>query len=140
MTTIKKTPLDILDDIYSLAYWMTGNESVSQELVKKTYSNARTNTKETELLKRFRNCYVDLFGQHADFCLTEKNCHLPLQLIDSVKQWAADIKLSVLLSEISGLQHQQISEIVEKPMDTLRIWLLWGRKLFVNNSMLKASA
>ncbi len=69
------------------------------------------------------------FGQKADFCTSEKTCKSNLQIVDSLMQWAADIKLSVLLSEISGLKHRQISEIVGKPVETVRIWLFWGRKL-----------
>ena len=140
MKQIKKTPLDLLDDIYSLAYWMTGSESVSHDLVNKTYLYANTKTRERELLKTFRRCYVDQFGQYTEFCISGKPCKTHLQLIDSLRQWTADIKLSVLLSEISGLKHRQISDIVGKPVDTIRLWLYWGRKLLANDGILKASA
>ncbi len=40
----------------------------------------------------------------------------------------ADIKLSVLLSAISGLKHRAISKIIGKPLDTIRVWLFNGRK------------
>ncbi|MCX6177814.1 MAG: RNA polymerase subunit sigma-24 [Chlorobiales bacterium] len=140
MTQIKKTPLDLLDDIYSLAYWMTGSENLSQDLVKKTYLYANTKTRETDLLKTFRKCYVDQFGQYTDFCISGKPCNSQLNLIESLKQWAADVKLSVLLSEISGLKHRQISAILDKPVDTIRLWLYWGRKLLANDGQLKASA
>jgi hypothetical protein len=144
MKRIKKTALDLLDDIYSLAYWMTGNEEVSKDLVHCTYLSASSISGERELLKGFRECYVTRFGQQADFCTTEKSCQSHLQLFDSPIQWAADIKLSVVLSEISGLKHSQISEIVGKPVETVRLWLLWGRKLFslsnpVTFGQLKAS-
>ena len=140
MTHIKKTPVDLLDDIYSLAYWMTGNESVSSELVNKTYLYANTTTREGDLLKTFRKCYVDQFGQNTDFCISGKPCKNHFQLIDSLRQWAADIKLSVLLSEISGLKHSQISAIVGEPVDTVRLWLYWGRKLLANDGLLQATA
>ena len=140
MTQIKKTHIDLLDDIYSLAYWMTGSENVSSELVNKTYLYANTRSKETDLLKTFRKCYVDQFGQYTEFCISGKPCNTHLQLIDSLRQWSADIKLSVLLSEISGLKHRQISEIVGKPVDTIRLWLFWGRKLLANDGLLQASA
>ena len=140
MAHIKKTPVDLLDDIYSLAYWMTGNESVSHELVSKTYLYANTKTQESELLKTLRKCYVDQFGQYTDFCTGGKPCKNHFQLIDSLRQWAADIKLSVLLSEISGLKHRQISAIVGKPVETVRLWLYCGRKLLANDGLLQASA
>jgi hypothetical protein len=140
MNRIKKTPLDLLDDIYSLAIWMTGNENESVNLVNLTYLYANTKTVERDLLKTFRNCYVERFGQNTDFCNSGNQCNTSLQLVDSLKQWAADIKLSVLLSEISGLKHRQISDIVGKPVDTVRLWLFWGRKLLINDSLIKVSA
>ncbi|MEI8185428.1 MAG: RNA polymerase subunit sigma-24 [Chlorobiaceae bacterium] len=140
MTPITKTPLDLLDNIYSLAYWMTGSESISHDLVNKTYLYANTRTRESDLLKTFRRCYVDQFGQYADFCTNRKTCTCHHELLESLRQWAADIKLSVLLNEISGLKHSQISAIVGKPVDTVRLWLYWGRKLLANDGLLQASA
>ncbi len=140
MTSPKKTPLDIVNDIYSIALWMTCSEHDSQDLVYKTYRYADTRAKEIELLKAFRECYVNQFGQDTDFCISGKKCQHHFQLLDSLKHCAADIKFSVLLNEISGLQHRQIAEIIGKPIDTIRTWLLWGRQLLVNTSQLKASA
>ena len=144
MKKIKKTALDLLDDLYSLAYWMTGNEDISKELVYTTYLSANTVTGESELLRTFRECYVARFGQQTDFCTVEKQCRSNFQLVDSLMHWAADIKLSVLLSEISGMKHRQISEIVGKPVETVRLWLFWGRKMlsmtnFLEMGHLKAS-
>ena len=140
MTSTKKTPLDLLNDIYSIAWWMTCNVHDSVDLVYNTYLYADKNTKEIDLLKAFRECYVKQFGQYTDFCISENKCQPHLQLLDSLKHCAADIKFSVLLKEISGLQHRQISDIIGTPIDTIRTWLLWGRQLLVNTSQLKASA
>ncbi len=129
MKKIKKTAHDLLDDIYSLAYWMTGSEEVSSDLVYCTYLSASSGHEESVLLRTFRQCYVNRFGQYADFSTEKKNRTSHLQTLDSVIPWAADIKLSVLLSEISGLKHLQIAEIVGKPVETVRLWLLWGRKI-----------
>ncbi len=135
MKRIQKTALDLLDDLYSLAYWMTGSEELSQELVYSTYFSAHTGTEENVLLKTFRECYVDRFGQNTDFCTVEKPDRIHPQLVGSLMQWAADIKLSVLLSEISGMRHGQISEIVGKPVETVRLWLFWGRKLLSKTNL-----
>ncbi|MEI8033461.1 MAG: RNA polymerase subunit sigma-24 [Chlorobiaceae bacterium] len=140
MNRIKKTPLDLLDDIYNLAWWMTGSENASCELVTKTYLSASTQTRETELIKSFRKSYVDLFGQKAEFSSAEKSRCSDRNLMESLKNRAADIKLSVLLCEISGLSHRQISEVVDKPVETVRLWLYWGRKLLADDCLLKASA
>ena len=100
-----------------------------------TYFSANTGTEEEELLKTFRECYVDRFGQQTDFSTTNKPWRSNLQLVDSLMQWAADIKLSVLLSEISGMKHHQIAEIVGKPVETVRLWLLWGRDLLSKTNL-----
>jgi len=140
MIRINKSPRDILDNIYSLAYWMTGNEHASGELVKTTYSNADNCSQETDLLKSFRDSYVKRYGQDSDLYIKESALATDKSLRETIRQKAADVKLSVLLSEISGLKHRQISEIMEKPVETIRLWLLWGRKSLVNETLLKASA
>ncbi len=139
MIEIKKTPLDLIDDIYSLAYWMTGNEKASTELVSNTCMNADLQAPETEVLKTFRDCYIDAYGQNADLDIHEIT-EQSTGLIDSLKQWTADIKLSVLLSELTGLKHAQISDIIGKPVDTVRLWLFWGRKFFAHDNLMRASA
>jgi hypothetical protein len=139
MLQIKKTPLDLIDDIYSLAYWMTGSEKASTELVSCTYLNAGMDTPQTELLKTFRDCYIDSYGQQTDLDIRETS-GTARSLLESFRQWAADIKLSVLLSELTDLKHGQISEIIGKPVETVRLWLFWGRKFFMNDHLLKASA
>ncbi len=137
---INKTPLDILNDIYSLAYWMTGSEKASNELVNRTYVNADISMPETDILKMFRHCYVDSYGQDAELGMTETGNGTTKSILQKLRERAADVKLSVLLSEISELKHKQISEIMGRPVDTIRLWLFWGRRLLAKDSLLKASA
>ncbi len=139
MIQIKKTPMDLIDDIYSLAYWMTGSEKASEELVSCTYLNTDMEAPDTEIIRTFRGCYIDAYGQAADLDIRE-SAGIAKGIMDSVRQWTADIKLSVLLSEISGLKHAQIADIIGKPVETVRLWLFWGRKLLVNDRLLKATA
>lgn len=139
MIPIKKTPLDIIDDIYNLAFWMTGNEQASSELVSCTYINADSDAPEEELLKTFRNCYIDTYGQQSDLEITDRSGSFS-GLVESFRQWTADIKLSVLMSELNGLKHGQIAGIIDKPVETVRLWLFWGRKFFANDAHLKATA
>jgi hypothetical protein len=139
MIQIKKTPLDLIDDIYSLAYWMTGNEKASEELVSCTYLNTGIDAPDTDILRTFRECYIDTYGQKADLDIRASDGRVA-SLLDALRQWAADIKLSVLLSELTGLKHGQIAEVIGKPIDTVRLWLFWGRKFLVNDRMLKATA
>jgi hypothetical protein len=139
MIQIKKTPMDLIDDIYSLAYWMTGSEVASTELVSNTYLNTQVDAPETEILKTFRDCYIDAYGQRTELDIHEMT-GASMGFIESLRQWTADIKLSVLLSELSGLKHTQISDVIGKPVETVRLWLFWGRKFFVNDHLLRASA
>lgn len=139
MIEIKKTPLDLIDDIYSIAYWMTGSEKASSDLVSSTYLNTDLNVEQTDVLRTFRDCYLDTYGQNTELEIQESDC-APASLMDSFKQWTADIKLSVLLSEITGLKHAQISEVIGKPVDTIRLWLFWGRKFFAHDHLLRVSA
>ncbi len=125
----KRTPMDLMDDIYSLAYWMTGSESAAVELVKRTYLRVDRNTSERELFTTFRACYFDS-SRHDGLLPVSKSLRKPMdRLVASLQQRDADIKLSVLLSAISGLKHQAISKIIGKPLDTIRVWLSAGRKL-----------
>ncbi len=140
MIRINKTPLDILNDIYSLAYWMTGSEKASDELVNRTYLNADISTRETDLLKVFRSCYIDRYGQDTELGVDENGNGTTKSVLGKLRRRAADVKLSVLLYEISGLKHRQISEIMDRPVETIRHWLFWGRKFLVKDCLLKASA
>ncbi len=58
----KRTPMDLMDDMYSLAYWMTGSETSAAELVNITYLNVTLDTPESEVYKTFRECYFATFG------------------------------------------------------------------------------
>lgn len=138
MVRVRKTPIDILDNVYSLAYWMTGSERASEDLVTNTYNRAESDTGETELLKLFRKSYVDRYGQHAELHLCGNGKH-ESEFV-AMRKRAADVRLSVLLSEICGLRHKQISDIIEKPVETVRSWLFWGRKSLLMDGLLKASA
>ncbi len=140
MVHIRKTPLEVLDDIYNLAYWMTGTEERTTDLVNRTYVNIEHNASEADILKTFRECYVDTYGQQPSLHITEEEKPDNVSLLTSLRQKAADVKLSVLLSEISGLRHAQIAEIVGRPVETIRQWLFWGRKFMAHDGQLKASA
>ena len=139
MIQIKKTPMDLIDDIYSLAYWMTGSENASEKLVSCTYLNTDLHAPETDVIKAFRECYIDNYGQQADLSVFEPAGSVK-GIFDSFRAWAADIKLSVLLSDMTGLKHVEIAEVIGKPVETIRLWLFWGRKFMLNDHLMKASA
>ncbi|WP_236848152.1 hypothetical protein [Chlorobaculum limnaeum] len=51
----KKTPLDLMDDIYSLAYWMTGSEKSASDLLNSVYLNVDIASSEMEIIKNVQN-------------------------------------------------------------------------------------
>ncbi|MCX6179213.1 MAG: RNA polymerase subunit sigma-24 [Chlorobiales bacterium] len=139
MVTAKRTPLDLMDDIYSLAYWLTASEMEATELVNNTYLNVYNDSSEAEVLKIFRSCYFDTLEQEDAFILPETPC-FPLESheVSMLKEFA-DKRLSVLLSAIVGLKHRSISRIIGKPLNTIRLWLSEGRKSLVYGKLLNAS-
>jgi hypothetical protein len=124
----KRTPIDMMDDIYSLALWMTGSEKSANELVRSTYLNVRSNASEREVFKTFRQC----FFRSIDENISAREPVSPFARKEikmvSLRQRFADIKLSVLLSEIPGLKHRDISKIIGTPLETIRLWLSTGRQ------------
>jgi len=139
MVTAKKTPLDIMDHIYSVAYWLTGSESEATELVNRTYLNVGIESSETEVFKTFRACYLDTLDHDCTLSLPEKpSCSMEAEDKALLLKQDADIRLSVLLSAISGLKHRAISRIIGKPLDTIRVWLSSGRKALAYSACLKS--
>ncbi len=136
MLTTKRTPLDLMDDIYSLAYWLTGSEFEATELVNNTYLNVDHESSDIEVFKAFRNCYFDCTANDDESGLPGTPCFLEETLERSLVKQFADIRLIVLLSAISGLKHQTISKIIGKPLDTIRVWLSEGRKSLVQGFFL----
>ncbi|NTW82729.1 MAG: RNA polymerase subunit sigma-24 [Chlorobiaceae bacterium] len=124
----KRTPTDLMDDIYSLAYWMTGSEKSANELVYSTYLNVESNTPEREVFKTFRECLLRKLDEDISSSRPKSPAKRKELQGMSLRERFADIKLSVLLSEIPGLKHRDISKIIGKPLDTIRLWLSSGRQ------------
>ena len=74
MIKAQRTPLDIMDDIYSLAYWLTGSETKATELVNNTYLNVDNKSSETEVFQTFRTCFLESIDQNDLFILPETPC------------------------------------------------------------------
>ena len=123
-----------MDDIYSLAHWLTGSETTATELVNKTYMNVDNESSETEVFTTFRTCYLDSIDEDDANSLPETPCFSKETPGMSLFKQDADIRLSVLLSAISGLKHRAISRILGKPLMTIRAWLSEGRKSLVHDA------
>lgn len=130
----KRTYMDLMDDIYSLAHWLTGSESKAADLVNRTYVNADNVTSETAVFTTFRTCYLDGLDQDEECCLPETPCFSRETPDTQLLEQIADIRLSILLSAISGLKHRAISRITGKPLNTIRTWLSMGRKSLVHSA------
>ena len=134
MIKAQRTPLDLMDDIYSLAHWLTGSEKKATELVNSTYLNVGKESSETDVFTTFRSCYLDSIDQDDAYSLPETPCFSKETPETTHLKQDADIRLSVLLSAISGLKHRAISRIIGKPLTTIRVWLSEGRKSLVHGS------
>ena len=134
MVKAQRTPLDLMDDIYSLAHWLTGSETKATELVNRTYLNVDHLSSETTVFQTFRTCHFDSLDQDDAHSLPETPCFSKETPETALFNRDADIRLSVLLSAISGLKHRAISRILGKPLTTIRVWLSEGRKSLVHGA------
>jgi hypothetical protein len=99
----KKTPLDLMGDIYSLAYWMTGSEKSANDLLNRVYLNIDIESSEMEVIKMFRICYFDSIGVELSSDITNNMCLPEDGLTESLWKWFDDIKLSVLMPRYINL-------------------------------------
>ncbi|MBC8043341.1 MAG: RNA polymerase subunit sigma-24 [Rhizobacter sp.] len=123
------TALEWIDELYNLAYWMTGSEASAGMFVSQTYLNPHTLTSRAAVFKMFREQFQRGFGQNMTM-----NHELISQISDgdvarAVVHLPADFKMAILLADAENMSHAEISEVVGKPVDTVRSWLHWGRKL-----------
>ncbi len=139
MTEEKTTQSDVINEIYTLAYWMTGSKKDAGKLLKRTYLNTKKNSSSSELIKKFRLCYFDSIGQVPVSRFMETYDNPKEILTQALWKCFEDIKLTVLLSEISGLKHGDICEITGNTLETIRLWLSWGRKQLINGTLLNYS-
>ncbi|KUL27645.1 hypothetical protein [Chlorobium limicola] len=128
MTAKKREPMDLLDEIYSLGFWMTGSLKKTNELVYRTYQKLDSSASEIRVIKTFRDVYYDLFSLDDVTCREKASCFPDENLLVLLRQQETDRKMSVLFSEICGLKHRAISMIIGKPLDTVRLMLSSGRK------------
>lgn len=123
------TALEWIDEVYNLAYWMTGSEAASGMLVSQTYLNPDAITSRVSVFKMFREHFQRGFGQNMTMdherILQTRDSDVAL----AVASLPVDFKMAVLLADAENMSHAEISEIVDKPIDTVRSWLHWGRKL-----------
>jgi hypothetical protein len=132
---MKKNAAELLDDIYSLAYWMTGSKDGAHHLVYNTYLRVDHATSAIEVFKTFRNCYLDSFIKGKISFIPQPSCKPMEHLGEELIKQEADVKFTVLLREIAKLKPSSISKIIERPIDTINSWLSTGRAWLAEASL-----
>lgn len=130
MNKERKPPVAEMDDLYTLAYGMTGTETRANQLVNRTYLHADRNTTTLELFRMFRTCYFDMSG------FSDPSPYSAEHHDGSLRQRFSDVRLSVLLCEICAFTYRDISEITGMSVETLRNRLSWGRTLLMKALLL----
>lgn len=120
--------LDAIDEVFSLAYWMTGSEATAGLLVSQTYQGLTESSTMISLYQSFRNAYLNAFGQ-TPILIDEVSLISDGDVARAVITLPSDFKMAVLFADVAELSHRDIATIVEKPIETVRAWLHWGRKL-----------
>ncbi len=125
-----RTPvLDAIDDVFNVAYWMTGNEATAGMLVSQTYSAVDKHASLVSLYKAFRENYLKAFGQTPVLSVEEAAEIADTDVARAVVALPTDFKMAVLLADIAGLSHRDIASVVGHSVEAVREWLHWGRKL-----------
>ena len=139
MTTEEKGPVELIDDVFTVAYWMTGSLKDSNDLVMNTFKELDAETPEIVVFKKFRDCYFEKL--HLDKAAENPNSSTVFlnRIMAVFRQQDADRKLSALLSEVCKLNHHSIAEILGKPVDTVRLLLSDGRKKLLDLFMFLCS-
>ncbi len=120
---------DLLDDVYTLAYWMTKSFGKAHELFRKTYQRAGMDASEIEVFRAFREAYFEMH----DMGYEGKAFVSPVEhALFIIRRQDADRTLSILLSDACGMKHGMISSIIGKPLNMIRAWLSNGRKWLIN--------
>ena len=123
-----REPLDLLDHMYTVAYWMTGSLKKTNNLIYKTYQLVDSETSEIQLFKTFRKVFYEHYCINSpslvshDVCESEENTESERQKLEM------DGRMAVLLADVCTLRHQAISSILERPIETIRLLLTSNRK------------
>jgi hypothetical protein len=127
----KRGPVELLDQMYTLAYLLTGSLKKTNDLVYKTYERVSSHTSDIGLFKTFREVYHEAAALDEHQNQRGKANGSAVTLL----QEQTDILLAALLVEICALQHFEISIIMNRSIDTIRLWLSLGRKALLKSSM-----
>jgi hypothetical protein len=128
MPVQNRGPIDMLDQMYTVAYWMTGSLKKTNELVYKTYQQVDSGSNEVQLFKIFRKVYYEHFN--ADKFSLESHCtsENPVNFESENDNSEADGRLALLFAEVCKIKHRTLSIILDMPVDMIRKLLTSERK------------
>jgi|WetSurMetagenome_2_1015567.scaffolds.fasta_scaffold855736_1 hypothetical protein len=128
MPVMNKATFDLLDQLYTVAYWMTGSVKKTNDLVFNTYQQVDAETSEVEFFKIFRSVYYKQCFDNTPALAPYRTSENTESLKDENHKHKADGKLAVLFAEVCELKHRAISRILNMPVDTIRLLLTSERK------------
>jgi len=123
-----REPLDLLDQMYTVAYWMTGSLKQTNNLIYKTYQLVDSETSEIQLFKTFRKVFYEHSRIDAPSLVSHEVCESEESPEPESQKLEMDGRMAVLLAEVCTLRHQTISSILERPIETIRLLLTSKRK------------
>ena len=123
-----RDPLDLLDQMYTVAYWMTGSLRKTNNLVFKTYQLVDAETTEVQLFKTFRKVFYEHLCFGMTFLASHQDCENEESAESGKIKQEIDGRLAVLLAEVCKLKHQAISKILDQPVEQIRVLLTSKRK------------
>jgi hypothetical protein len=119
--------MDAIDEVYNLAYWMTGSEASAGMLLSQTYQTMTESSSLADAYRALRENYVRSFGNKPVVSEESVGFIDDADVARAVLNLPADFKMVVLLADVAALSHDEIASIIEMPIDTVRAWLHWGR-------------
>ncbi|NTU94154.1 MAG: hypothetical protein HGB29_09600 [Chlorobiaceae bacterium] len=120
-----------MDQMYTIAFWMTGSLQQTYDLVYKTYERVNSHTSDIGLFRAFKEVYNEDFSRKS----TPPPYPSSDPAISILRQQDREIRLAVLLVEVCELHYHEIAIIMEQPIETIRLWLSSGRKTFLASSI-----
>ncbi|TLU82967.1 MAG: RNA polymerase subunit sigma-24 [Chlorobium sp.] len=135
MASKKWTPNDLKDNIYTLGYWMTDSYDGANDLLCRTYLRVTPETPAIEIFKTFRDGYFDSFINGKISCIPKPSSKSIEHMAEELIKQDADLKLTVLLSEIAKLETAAISKIIGRSVDRINSWILSDRAWLVGETL-----
>lgn len=135
MSVMNHSTFDLLDQLYTVAYWMTGSIKKTNALVFNTYQQVDSETSDVELFRTFRKVFYEWPENDAPPLPPKRMAGMAERPEVENRQREADGKLAVLLAEVCKLKHRAISRILDKPVETIRLLLTSERKAMLTEAL-----